>query len=89
LSLNKLGTNLEPVIKGLRGNNQLIALRLSNNEIGGNQNIQLIKGLIKSHPSLVDIDLSNDDSNQLKNKLGNSGFEAVMEAVIDSKTSVL
>ncbi len=89
MSLNKLGTNLEPVIKGLRGNNQLIALRLSNNEIGGNQNIQLIKGLIKSHPSLVDIDLSNDDSNQLKNKLGNSGFEAVMEAVIDSKTSVL
>jgi len=36
LSLNKLGTNLEPVIKGLRANTKLVSLRLSNNEIGGN-----------------------------------------------------
>jgi len=35
LSLNKLGTNLEPVIKGLRANTKLVSLRLSNNEIGG------------------------------------------------------
>ena len=35
LSLNKLGTNLEPVIKGLKANTRLVALRLSNNEIGG------------------------------------------------------
>jgi hypothetical protein len=35
LSLNKLGGNLEPVIKALKGNSKLVALRLSNNEIGG------------------------------------------------------
>ena len=39
LSMNKLGTNLEPVIKGLKGNTRLVSLRLSNNEIGGAQNI--------------------------------------------------
>jgi Ran GTPase-activating protein (RanGAP) involved in mRNA processing and transport len=84
LSLNKLGSNLEPVVKALRGNTKLVALRLSNNEIGGSQNIALIKAMIKTHPSLIDLDLSNDDSNRLKNKLGNAGFEAIMEAMIDS-----
>jgi hypothetical protein len=39
LSMNKLGSNLEPVIKGLRGNSSLVELRLSNNELGGSQNI--------------------------------------------------
>ena len=63
LSLNKLGGNLEPIVKGLRGNNRLVSLRLSNNEIGGSQNIALLKSLVKSHPTLVDLDLSNDDSN--------------------------
>jgi len=63
LSLNKLGCNLEPVIKALKGNSKLVALRLSNNEIGGNQNIQLLKSLVKTHSTLVDLDLSNDDSN--------------------------
>jgi len=48
-----------------------------------------LKALVRSHPTIVDLDLSNDDSNQLKNKLGNAGFEAIMEAMIDSKTSVL
>lgn len=63
LSMNRLGTNLEPVIKGLKGNTRLVSLRLSNNEIGGAQNIQLLKSLVKSHPTLVDLDLSNDESN--------------------------
>ena len=35
LSMNKLGINLEPVIKGLRSNTKLVQLRLSNNELGG------------------------------------------------------
>ena len=63
LSMNKLGANVEPVIKGLRGNTSLVELRLSNNELGGSQNIQLIKNLIKAHPSLTALDLSNDESN--------------------------
>lgn len=44
---------------------------------------------MKTHASLTDIDLSNDESNQNKNRLGNAGFEAVMEAIIDSHTSVI
>ncbi len=89
LSLNKLGQNLEPIVKGLRQNTNLVSLRLSNNEIGGAQNIQMIKYLIKAHTSLYDIDLSNDDSNQLKNRLGNAGLEAVIEGILESKNSVL
>jgi len=44
---------------------------------------------VKNHPSLTDLDLSNDESNQNKNKLGNPGFEAVIEGILDSQTSVI
>lgn len=36
LSLNKLGTNLAPVVASLKMNSQLVSLRLSNNDLGGN-----------------------------------------------------
>lgn len=42
--------------------------------------------MVKFHPTLVDLDLSNDDSNQLKNKLGNAGFDAIMEGMLDHKS---
>jgi Ran GTPase-activating protein (RanGAP) involved in mRNA processing and transport len=41
------------------------------------------------HSSLTDIDLSNDDSNQNKNKLGNAGLEAIIEGILDSSQSVI
>ena len=39
LSLNKLGLNLSLVINGLKANTKLVALRLSNNELGGRDHI--------------------------------------------------
>lgn len=66
-----------------------MSLRLSNNELGTKEHIQLIKSLIKEHTSLTALDLGNDDSSQFKNKLGNSGFEAVLEGIMDSETTVL
>lgn len=35
------------------------------------------------------LDVSNDESNTCKNKLGNAGFEAIMEGIIESQDSVL
>jgi hypothetical protein len=44
LSMNKLGLNFEPVVKGLKLSTHLVSLRLSNNELGScQQHIQLIK----------------------------------------------
>lgn len=34
LSMNKLGTNFEPVVRALKVNTQLVSLHLSNNELG-------------------------------------------------------
>jgi hypothetical protein len=48
-----------------------------------------VKNLIVEHPSLTDIDLSNDDSNQNKNRLGNLGLEAVIEGILESQSSVI
>jgi hypothetical protein len=63
---------------------------MSNNEFGGNQqHLHLLKSLVMEHSSLVELDLSNDDSNQNKNKLGNSGLETIIEGILDSKSSVL
>lgn len=62
LSMNKLGINFEPIVRALKVNTQLVSLRLSNNELG-QSHIQLLKQLILEHPSITDIDLSNDDSN--------------------------
>ena len=39
LSLNKLGTNLAPVITSLKLNTKLVSLRLTNNDLGGNNHI--------------------------------------------------
>lgn len=87
--MNKLSTNLQPIIQNLQSLNKLVSLRLSNNELGTKEHIQLIKSLIKEHTSLTALDLGNDDSSQFKNKLGNSGFEAVLEGIMDSETTVL
>ena len=35
------------------------------------------------------IDISNDDSSQFKNKIGNAGLEAIIEGILDSEVSVL
>jgi len=38
------------------------------------------------HPSLTSLDLSNDDSNLNKNRLSNTGLEAVIDAMLDPRS---
>jgi Ran GTPase-activating protein (RanGAP) involved in mRNA processing and transport len=45
--------------------------------------------LIVEHLSLTALDLSNDDSSQNKNRLGNAGLEAIAEGLMDAPHSVL
>jgi hypothetical protein len=85
LSMNKLGLNLVPVLSGLRQNTKLVSLRLANNDLSSSH-IYLLKNFIMEHSSLTALDLSNDDSNLNKNRLSNTGLEAVIEAIIDSKS---
>ena len=67
----------------------MVSLRLSNNELGSKEHIQLIRNLLKYHKSLTSIDLSNDESNHLKNKLGNAGLEAVIDGIMSSEDSTI
>jgi hypothetical protein len=75
---------LTPFINGIKTNNRIVSLKLSNNEIMGATDSFFIKNLVKDHQSLVSIDFSNNESYQNRNKLGNQGFTALVEGILES-----
>ena len=44
---------------------------------------ELLKQLIKGHPSLTSIDFSNQDTHKQRNKLGNKGVQSIVEAITE------
>lgn len=45
--------------------------------------------LIKDHKSLMKVDFSNSEGKKFKNKLSNIGFNSLINAIINSKDSLI
>lgn len=58
---------------------------MRNNQINGNEHSEDLKEMIRNHPSLHIIDLSNSESNVNKNKLRNMGVAAIIDGILESK----
>jgi Ran GTPase-activating protein (RanGAP) involved in mRNA processing and transport len=43
LTLNRLGNNLKPLVDGIKVNTRIVSLKLSNNEIVGSQDSEILK----------------------------------------------
>ena len=57
---------------------------MRNNQINGTVNAEDLIQIIKDHPSLSILDLSNSELNVNKNKLRNGGVIAIVEGVLQS-----
>lgn len=89
ISANKLGgLNLKPIFDAIKQQTRIVSLRLQNNVIQG-EDYEILKKLIKDHPSLTSIDFSNTDSNKQRNRLGNIGLSAIIDAILESKNSLM
>ena len=73
LSSNQLQTNFEVIVHGLMNNDRIIQLVMKNNQLDGREHAEGIKAIVRNHPSLSIIDLSNCEMNVNKNKLRNQG----------------
>jgi Ran GTPase-activating protein (RanGAP) involved in mRNA processing and transport len=68
-------------VNGIKKNNRLIQLVMRNNQLSSEHSEDLIQ-IIKDHPSLSIIDLSNSELNVNKNKLRNAGVIAIVEGIL-------
>jgi GH25 family lysozyme M1 (1,4-beta-N-acetylmuramidase) len=57
---------------------------MKNNQINGSEHFEDLKDMIRNHPSLHIIDLSNSESNVNKNKLRNAGVAAIIDGILES-----
>ena len=71
-------------MQGVRKNDRLIQLVMRNNQLNGNEHGEDIKDIIRNHPSLTILDLSNNEMNVNKNKLRNVGAVAIVEGILES-----
>ncbi|CDW85055.1 UNKNOWN [Stylonychia lemnae] len=89
LSMNKFGgESLKILLDGLKFNRRIVSLKLQNNQITADDQ-KTLYSFIKDHPSLVNIDLGNSDINKQRNKLGNQGFQSIVNAIVDSQNSLM
>lgn len=85
LSSNQLQSNFKIIAQAVRSNTRLVALTMKNNQINGHEHSDDIKMMIHNHPTLVKLDLSNEEMNINKNKLRNHGAISLIEGILTSE----
>jgi hypothetical protein len=81
LSMNNLAEGFDDLLQGLRSADNLVSLRLRNNNIDGRKHHEQLFRLFKNHPTLTSIDLGNSENIKNRNRLYNEGLEAVIEGI--------
>ena len=61
LSNNMLQKNFKTIAQGVKKNSRIIQLTMKNNELTGIEHGEEIKRMIKNHPTLSNIDFSNNE----------------------------
>jgi hypothetical protein len=85
LCMNNLHLGLEQLVSAVKSSENIICLKLRNNNVDGRKHQQVLYELLVNNRSLTSLDLGNVDNIKNRNRIYNEGLKAMISAIVDCR----